>query len=157
MLEDVFQFLCARALPNQFLLHEGTQALLQIEDVAGYGCQHAQWKDSPDHCCHLQDVALIVVQAVNARRQHVLQCLGDRDICQVIHQLPLAVCRALYQCSVGDQRADDLLDVERVAFGLAENAQDQPGGQRHPQEVGQENLAVICRQRLQMQTQVLPG
>ena len=48
-----------------------------------------------------------------------------------------------------DQRADQLLDEERVAAGLLRDQIPQPGGQAlHPQQVRQQRVCVSGIQRL---------
>ncbi len=129
VLEDVLQLRDPRPLPDHLLVLERQQVFVQPALLVRNGCQHAVQEDAPDHRGHLQHPLRLLLQAVDARHQHPVQGVGDGNLGHLVGRRPAPGGLLLDDGTPIDQRTDDLLHVEGVALGAAQDALPERGGQ----------------------------
>ncbi len=155
VLEDVLQLRQPRPLADHLLPLQGQQLPVQVALLPGNGRQHAIEKDPPDDGRHLQHPFGLLLQAVNARYEHPVQRIRNRDVSHVSRRLPATGGLVLHDGAIVNQRTDDLFHVEGVALGTPEYALFELRRQIfYPQQVAHKHFALGAGEGVQPQVDV---
>ncbi len=136
VLEDVLELGSPAELPDELFPFEVGEVGLEALGF-GQAMEDAVGEDPADHGGLLGDSPRLVGQPVEPGHQDAAERVGDGDALDERGRYPAATVRGAGEGAALDERADDLLDVERVALGLA----DDQGPGRGRQLGGREEAA----------------
>ena len=158
VLEDVFDLRQALPLADQLRMLELRDARFKRTPRRADDLQHPVEEAAADHRSELERLLHLFIEAVDPCQDQALHRVGQVHLIDLPDDLPRLVFRAAHQHAIGDQRADDFFDEQRVALGLAQDLFAQRRRQvRCADEVRHQQRALLFRQRQQRDLAQVPA